>query len=542
MRKKVTVLLVLLLSLTLLLAGLPTAYGEEVSELTKIKTASNWAKQEIEQCYASVEGMYYLPKIFDNDFKAAATRAEFAQLATAFYELMASQNGIELSALPQNNFVDCAEDYVIMANQYGIIKGVSANRFDPTGKLTREQLCTIIFRMLVQAEFSEASYDFERPFLKDYTDLSSISDWAYQAVQYLNNIGVIKGDGTSLNPQATVSREQAVVLMYRAYQFFNENNVHNSPYGCMEMGLMFVYNDMNYSTDYEAILFEEYADFDGDGNWEAVIVCKDQQGGIGDNIFYLDFSADCSSYTLLDRIDCTDKGVVAAKMVDIEKKGNRRLCLTTEPSADGTGFMLYQVVPEEKRIVLDVDQSSFYSGVGSNMLIDDDKDGVYEGFQEARWSYDVFYYPLTLNMVFSSGAIDFKNGAIELNDYPTTPEKVVEQYIQLCYLKQDLMGPVAGSYLSIDGLDQRIATLSKTGFDAQCVYDLNVLVNTEMGISPLLHFAVETAAETAKVDVYLQTGARFETTDKRLNQFNLTKQDGKWVIEVIGKWKKTVQY
>lgn len=112
------------------------------------------------------------------------------------------------------NFVDVPAgiwyaDAVAWAQQNGIVNGVSLDRFAPENPVTREQLALILYRWvgLPPAEGSK---------MESYDDNLSVSSWAYTAMCWANDCGIINGtNGNRLNPQGSATRAQSAAMLYR---------------------------------------------------------------------------------------------------------------------------------------------------------------------------------------------------------------------------------------------------------------------------------------------------------------------------------------
>jgi len=172
---------------------------------------SSWAVEEINQ---SVVAGLKTTKMMNSDYKSYATREEFAELVMRLYDKL----GGESVAGGQNPFIDTTNDEIIRAQKSGIINGTSASTFSPNANLTREQLCVMILRTL---QLTGISYSDNGSFQKNYSDTQEISPWALNSVKVLNSYEIINGSGESLAPKNNVTKEEAILMMYRAYKKFN---------------------------------------------------------------------------------------------------------------------------------------------------------------------------------------------------------------------------------------------------------------------------------------------------------------------------------
>lgn len=103
-------------------------------------------------------------------------------------------------------------DPVTWAAANGIVNGVSDTEFAPNTDITREQLAAILFRY---AEYK--GYDVSgRDSLTGYTDRSSISAYALDAMRWAVDEGLITGmTATTIVPQGTATRAQCATMLMR---------------------------------------------------------------------------------------------------------------------------------------------------------------------------------------------------------------------------------------------------------------------------------------------------------------------------------------
>ena len=98
-----------------------------------------------------------------------------------------------------------AEDSIERWSGHGIIQG-SNDLFDPNGQLTCAQLATILAKLL------------KLPVAKDagFTD-NKADAWYYDAINRCAGAGILNGNGDgTVGPNATISRERAIVMLARA--------------------------------------------------------------------------------------------------------------------------------------------------------------------------------------------------------------------------------------------------------------------------------------------------------------------------------------
>jgi hypothetical protein len=175
-----------------------------------ITTASSWAIDEITK---AITAGLKTPKMTQENYKAFASREEFAEIIMKFYDNMGGSN----ITSGGNSFSDTSNPDIIRAQNAGIINGTSATTFSPNANLTREQLCVMILRAL---DATNTSYNNSTGFQKQYMDQNNISSWATESVKIINGYQIMNGSGDNLDPKGTVTKEMAMLVLYRAYNTF----------------------------------------------------------------------------------------------------------------------------------------------------------------------------------------------------------------------------------------------------------------------------------------------------------------------------------
>ena len=123
----------------------------------------------------------------------------------------------------ENTFRDVAAgqwytDAITWAAENDVVNGVGDGRFDPEGKLTREQMATILFRYAgsLGADTSK------RAELSGYPDGGKTADWASDALQWAVAEGIINGSEGKLLPQDSATRAQVATILYRSMELITE--------------------------------------------------------------------------------------------------------------------------------------------------------------------------------------------------------------------------------------------------------------------------------------------------------------------------------
>ena len=102
-------------------------------------------------------------------------------------------------------------DAVAWAAANGVVNGVGNGKFDPEGKITREQMAAILFRY-AQKKGIDTS---KRGDLSSFPDANKISGYAKEAVLWTVGEGIINGSDGKLLPQGNATRAQVATILMR---------------------------------------------------------------------------------------------------------------------------------------------------------------------------------------------------------------------------------------------------------------------------------------------------------------------------------------
>ena len=175
--------------------------GEDLPETIALFGASDWAKEEVALAFAS--GI--MPQKLGFNYTQDITREEFC-------EMVVNMLPDNLEASREAKFADTENTAIAYAYGIGVVNGFSDEEFAPDKNITREEMAAMIQRACAiiapDAAFEKA----------EYPDSSEISDWAVDSVDYVYGLGVMKDDENgNIMPKANTTREQATLLVYRAY-------------------------------------------------------------------------------------------------------------------------------------------------------------------------------------------------------------------------------------------------------------------------------------------------------------------------------------
>lgn len=141
--------------------------------------------------------------------EADLTRSQFLILLLKAY-------GVNPQTSSSDNFADAGDTYytgyLAAAKKLGITSGTGNNRFEPEKKITRQEMCTLLYNALkVTGELTDiANVDS----LSTYKDAEKVSAWAQQAMSQLAAAGIISGSNGEIDPEGTATRAQMVQILY----------------------------------------------------------------------------------------------------------------------------------------------------------------------------------------------------------------------------------------------------------------------------------------------------------------------------------------
>ena len=101
---------------------------------------------------------------------------------------------------------------VAWAESTGVVTGVGGGKFAPNGKITREQLATILYRY---CGFKKLDVS-EKGDVSVFSDRDRIDSWATEAVRWAVGIGLIRGvTAKTVDPLGSATREQVAAILER---------------------------------------------------------------------------------------------------------------------------------------------------------------------------------------------------------------------------------------------------------------------------------------------------------------------------------------
>lgn len=135
------------------------------------------------------------------------TRAEFTKIIIGAFHFTEDDT--------QMNFLDVSKEhwgyqYIAVAVKKRIVNGISDTQFNPNGKITRQDMATICYRVL-----ENTGKIVDPAGKKEFGDENEISEYAKKAVEVLSGMGIINGTGNKMfAPKDFATRAEAAKIIH----------------------------------------------------------------------------------------------------------------------------------------------------------------------------------------------------------------------------------------------------------------------------------------------------------------------------------------
>ena len=168
---------------------------------------SDWYYNAVD--YAVSEGLFSGTSDTTFSPNTAMSRGMFVTVLGRLANVPVSYGRTQSTPFSDVTQADYFFPYAVWANDNGIVTGVGANEFNPNGEISREQMATILFR------YAE-KFGYDTNYLNDnyngFGDISAVSSYAINAMQWATAHNIINGADGKLSPQDTASRAQVAQI------------------------------------------------------------------------------------------------------------------------------------------------------------------------------------------------------------------------------------------------------------------------------------------------------------------------------------------
>ncbi|WP_166246271.1 family 43 glycosylhydrolase [Paenibacillus turpanensis] len=169
-----------------------------------------WASEAIQALAA--EG--FIKGSPDGTFNPAGeiTRADFVVLLVRLLGLKSDSPG-SFTDVPKDAYY---YEAVGTLKALGITNGIGEGRFDPSGKITRQDLMVLLARALTVTDKMQLDVGSSQA-LQSFTDANQVADYAADSVSAFVEHGLVQGSGEEIQPRSSATRAETAVLLHRIW-------------------------------------------------------------------------------------------------------------------------------------------------------------------------------------------------------------------------------------------------------------------------------------------------------------------------------------
>lgn len=191
-------------------------YRSHLSKYTVLKSdrsfsdvENSWAKEDINELLG--KGILREDPAFAP--KENLTREDFAIWISRAYNLDSGTQKLPFTDIPQNYpyYKELAAAY-----SQGLIKGKTANTFDPKAKITRQEMAVLVSNALTKYQKAQIRSSAAAG-LGKYPDNGKVAAWAKNQVGTVNELGIMQGDARGFRPNDYITREEAARVLKTLY-------------------------------------------------------------------------------------------------------------------------------------------------------------------------------------------------------------------------------------------------------------------------------------------------------------------------------------
>ncbi len=146
------------------------------------------------------------------------TRAQLCKILCSAFGMKITHSQTKFGDVSQDSWYG---DYVSTLYMSGFISGISDNTFAPDQNIKRQDVCVMIYRMLLEDGLIKGE-----TLSKKFEDEEDIDEYAAEAVRQLSSIGLISGDGEYFRPKDTIKRAEAAVLIDKLCEYRNKDLIN----------------------------------------------------------------------------------------------------------------------------------------------------------------------------------------------------------------------------------------------------------------------------------------------------------------------------
>lgn len=183
-----------------------TAGAASVQDFSDVKPGA-WYYDAVD--YAAANGLFSGTSKTKFSPESAMTRGMFVTVLGRKAEVPDTYGRTMTTPFNDVTQADYYFPYAVWANDNGIVAGVGNKLYNPSGKITREQMATILYRY---AKFAGYDISYTQEKYDSFPDTSKVSAYAAEPLKWATAHGVISGTSGTLSPQSMATRAQVAQI------------------------------------------------------------------------------------------------------------------------------------------------------------------------------------------------------------------------------------------------------------------------------------------------------------------------------------------
>lgn len=122
--------------------------------------------------------------------------------------------GIQVTTMATDYDNHWAKSVIAEWSNYGVVEGYGEDNFKPNASMTRAEFATVLARVFGLKDAAKTNF----------TDVAQ-GAWYSEAIGKVVAAGMMQGSGTTFNPQAPITRQEAAVALVNAYNLSGEGTI-----------------------------------------------------------------------------------------------------------------------------------------------------------------------------------------------------------------------------------------------------------------------------------------------------------------------------
>ncbi|MGO3751230.1 MAG: S-layer homology domain-containing protein [Peptoniphilaceae bacterium] len=176
------------------------SYPASIGSISIFNNYSDWAYEDL--MLAQSYGLF--SEDIRKDVKKSINRVEMAELIVK----ASSKLGFPKVHDSKIIYSDIDNIYTRNAKTLGLMLGISENKFNPSGKVTKEDLAIILDRLVRKNNINSKSN-------KEIADINLAENYAKNSIVSVVNKNILLLENKKFNPKKNITRQEAIVALVR---------------------------------------------------------------------------------------------------------------------------------------------------------------------------------------------------------------------------------------------------------------------------------------------------------------------------------------